>query len=170
MLLNRKTLGAFALLTLSSCGFTPLYGGPHGRVATNALETVQVQNMPERAGQMVRLKLQQDFYRNGPPVQALYTLTVYYWATSTLEGIQQDSSSTRERFTGTAVWVLSPIGSPDQVLVKGNATAMDALNIIDQQYFSMNLETSTVNQQLADEISEQITTQLAAWFHTHPQP
>lgn len=169
MLLNRKSLGALALLTLSSCGFTPLYGGLHGRVATNGLENVQVQNIPERTGQMLRLKLQQDFYRNGPPVEALYMLTVSFSISSTSEGIQEDSSSTRNRFTGTASWVLSPIGDPAQVLAKGSATAVDALNVIDQQYFATNLETAAVNQQLANEVSSQITAQLAAWFHTHPK-
>lgn len=132
------------------------------------LETVQVQNIPERTGQMLRLKLQQDFYRNGPPVQALYTLTVSYAMASMSEGIQEDSSSTRERFTATAQWTLSPIGQPGQILASGRTTAMDALNVIDSQYFDTNLETTTVNQQLADETSTQITAQLATWFHTHP--
>lgn len=133
-----------------------------------ALETVQVQNIPDRTGQILRQALQQDFYRNGQPVQALYLLSVNYSIAQTGEGIQADSSTTRTRFNATAQWRLSPIGQPSRTLVSGNATTMDALNIIDQQYFAANLETNTVDQQLATEISNQITAQLAAWFHAHP--
>lgn len=168
MLLNPKTLAAFALLALSGCGFTPLYGGAQGSAASTTLETVQVQNIPNRTGQVLRQTLQQDFYRNGQPVQALYLLSVTYDINQTGEGVQEDSSTTRTRFTATAHWRLSPIGQPDQTLLAGNAIAMDALNILDQQYFAANLETQTVDQQLAHEVSAQITAQLMAWFRTHP--
>lgn len=167
-MLNRKNFVALAALALSGCGFTPLYGGQRGENASAALETVQVQNIPERPGQLLRLALQQDLYRNGQPVQTLYLLSVSYGISETLEGVQEDSSTTRGRYVATAQWRLSPIGQPSQTLASGNATAMDALNIIDQQYFASTLETQTVNQQLANEISAQITTQLVTWFRAHP--
>lgn len=133
-----------------------------------ALENVKVQTIPDRAGQLLHQALQEDFYRNGQPVQELYVLSVTYNINQTAGGIQEDSSATRVRFNATAQWHLSPIGQPSKVLVSGNAVAVDALNIIDQQYFAVNLETDTINQQLANEISAQVTAQLAAWFHTHP--
>lgn len=168
MLLNRRNFAALAALSLSGCGFTPLYGGPQGTNASAALETVQVQNIPDRTGQILRLTLQQNLYRNGPPVQALYLLSVGYSISATGEGIQADSSTTRTRFTATAQWSLSPIGQPSRILTSGGATAMNAINVIDQQYFAGTLETQTVNQQLANEISTQITAQLMAWFRVHP--
>lgn len=168
MLLNHKKFTVFALLALSGCGFTPLYGGPQGRQASAALENVQVQTIPDRPGQVLRQTLQEDFYRNGQPVQALYTLSVDYSINQTGEGIQEDSSTTRVRFDAMAHWRLAPIGQPSQTLISGNARAMNALNIIDQQYFAQSLETQTINQQLANEISAQITAQLMGWFRTHP--
>lgn len=168
MLLNHKSFAAFTLLALSSCGFSPLYGGSAGGQASAALENVQVQNIPDRQGQLLRQALQQDFYKNGQPVQALYLLSVNYTINQIGEGVQEDSSTTRTRFNAVAQWTLSPIGQPTKSLISGNATAMDALNVIDQQYFASNLETQTINEQLANEISGQITTQLASWFRTHP--
>lgn len=165
--LHRHFVG-LALLALTGCGFTPLYGGAPGQNAGAALETVQVQTIPNREGQLLHQALQQDFYRNGEPIQALYTLSVSYSINQTGEGVQADSSTTRIRFTAEAKWRLSPIGQPATTLVSGNAIAMDALNVIDQQYFAANLETETVDQQLANEISAQITTRLAAWFRVHP--
>lgn len=168
MLLNHKKFTAFAFLALSGCGFSPLYGGPQGGQASAALENVQVQTIPDRPGQVLHQALQEDFYRDGTPVQALYTLSVDYSINQIGEGLQADSSTTRIRFDAEAHWRLSPIGQPSQTLVSGNATAMNALNVIDQQYFAANMETQTVNQQLANEISAQITAQLMGWFRTHP--
>lgn len=168
MLLNRRYIIASALLALSGCGFSPLYAGPQGGQASAALQTVQVQNIPERSGQVLRQTLQQDLYTNGQPIQALYLLSVSYNIEQTGEGVQADSSTTRIRFDATASWRLSPIGEPSKTLISGNTTAMNASNIIDQQYFASNLETQTIDQELADYISAQITSQLAAWFHRHP--
>ncbi len=165
---SRKSLIALALLALSGCGFTPLYGGAQGQAASAGLEAVAVQNIPERTGQMLRQSLQQQLYTAGQPVTEHYTLSVNYSINQTGEGVQEDSSTSRTRFDAHAAWRLSPIGNPAVTLASGNATAMDALNIIDQQYFASNLETDTVNQQLSDQIAAQITVQLAAWFRTHP--
>ena len=167
---SNKLFAALSLLALSACGFSPLYGGAQGQGASAGLETVQVQNIPDRTGQVLRQALQQQFYTTGQPTQELYMLTVRYSIAQTSEGIQADSSTTRTRFNANAVWALSPIGNPSVSLTSGNATAMDALNIIDQQYFASNLETDTVDQQLADEVAGQITAQLAAWFRAHPAP
>ncbi len=168
MLLKLKFPAAFALLALSGCGFSPLYGGAQGQGANAALETVKVQNIPDRNGQILRQALQQQLYTSGEPTQELYTLSVNYSIAQIGEGVQADSSTTRTRFNANALWKLSPIGNPAVTLASGNATAADALNIIDQQYFASNLEAETTNQQLADEISTQITAQLAAWFRAHP--
>lgn len=168
MSLNRKSLTCFALLTLSGCGFTPLYGGANGRAANAALETVQVGIIPNRTGQVLRQTLQQDFYVQGAPTQALYLLSVSYNVAQTGEGVQADSSTTRTRFMGVAQWRLSPIGAPDKVLKSGRAVAMDGLNVIDQQYFATNLETASVQDRLAKEVSAQITSQLSVWFREHP--
>ncbi|MDE2318419.1 MAG: hypothetical protein KGK02_01830 [Rhodospirillales bacterium] len=167
-MLSNKPFAALFLLALSACGFSPLYGGAQGQAASTGLETVQVQNIPDRTGQVLRQTLEQQLYTNGQPVRELYTLSVNYRVIQTGEGIQADSSTTRNRFNAIAAWKLAPIGNPDAALISGTATAMDALNIIDQQYFASNLETDTVNQQLANEIAGQITAQLAAWFRTHP--
>nr|WP_295742099.1 hypothetical protein [uncultured Acidocella sp.] len=165
---NRKAFAALALLALSGCGFTPLYGGAQGAAASDKLDSVFVQNLPERTGQMLRLSLQQHLYTDGQPVTEHYLLAVNYSIGQTGEGVQQDSSTSRTRFDARASWTLSPIGHPEQVLASGNAIAADALNVIDQQYFAANLETAKVNQTLSDEIAEQITVQLAAWFRAHP--
>ncbi len=157
-----------APLVLAGCGFTPLYGGSGSTSVASNLDTVNVQNIPERAGQMLRIALEQKFHAAGQPAVELYGLRVSYGIGVAGIGLQEDTSSTRSRFTATASWTLTPIGAPQKILATGLATTEDAINVIDQQYFAYTLETDTVNQQLANEISDQITAQVGTYFKSHP--
>jgi LPS-assembly lipoprotein len=156
-----------ALGCLGGCGFSPLYASGDGVPAQ--MEQVQVANIPERTGQMLRDTLQDDFYRQGAPVAQNYVLNVTYSIDVQGVGIQSDTSSTRNRYVATASWTLAPIGSPDATMASGSASTEDAENVIDQQYFASELEGDTVNRQLADEIAAQITSQVAVYFKAHPQ-
>jgi LPS-assembly lipoprotein len=156
------------LLALASCGFTPLYGTTDNNSVAAQLDTVEVQNIPERPGQMLRQSLQDQLYIAGAPTQQRYILNVNYTITTQGIGVQQDTAVTRNRFIGNASWSLAPIGSPAVPLISGQASTEDAENVIDQQYFALTLETTTVNQHLADTLAAQITAQLAAYFKTHP--
>ena len=41
---------------------------------------------------------------------------------------------------------------------------MDGLNIFNEQYFAADLETEVVQKRIADNVAQQIATQLAIWF------
>lgn len=168
MSLSPKCAALAALLALTGCGFTPLYGGDAGQDASGKLDQVAVNNIPERPGQMLRISLQTQLYKDGAPTAELYALNVNYSIAMDDIGVLEDSATTRQRVQGTASWSLAPIGDPGHPLVKGTATALDAANIIDQQYFALDLENDTLNQHLADTVAAQITIQLAAWFRAHP--
>lgn len=164
-----------ALAALAGCGFSPLYGGGDaGGTATVAgrLAQVDVLNIPERPGQLLRLALQDQLYVGGQPTVQMYSLAVSYTIANQGIGVQNDTSVTRNRFVAIANWTLNPIGAPASPagtpLATGTATTEDAANVIDQQYFALTLETDTINQQLANQIAQQIATQLGAWFKSHP--
>jgi LPS-assembly lipoprotein len=163
-----KPLLLLALAPLGGCGFTPLYSQSGDSTVAAKLDTIEVQNIPDRTGQMLRLALQTDLHAAGAPTEQLYSLAISYGLGTTEVGEQPDSSYTRQRFHGTAHWTLSPIGTPGKPLAQGNVTTEDALNIIDQQYFALQLETSTVQQQVANELAAQITSEVAVYFKTHP--
>ena len=165
---NPKLLALAGLLTLAGCGFTPLYGGDAGQSASTRLDEVAVNNIPERPGQMLRLSLETQLHADGAPATELYALNVNYSIITVGEGVQADSATTRNRVMASASWSLAPIGNPGQPLITGIATGQDAANIIDQQYFALDLENDTLNQHLADTVAAEITTQLAAWFRAHP--
>jgi LPS-assembly lipoprotein len=132
------------------------------------MDEVSVANIPDRSGQVLRQSLADQMQTAGAPTQEIFLLSVSYNIAVQGVGLQQDTSSTRNRFIATANWTLAPIGSPHLPLTQGQASTEDALNIIDQQYFASALETNTIDRQLADEIATQISAQVAAYFKTHP--
>jgi LPS-assembly lipoprotein len=156
------------LAPLGGCGFTPLYGQSGDSTVAAKLDTIQVQNIPERTGQMLRLALETQLHADGAPTEQIYSLAVSYGLGIGNAGEQQDSSYTRERFSGTAHWALTPVGAPGRPLAQGTVTTQDALNVINEQYFALQLETTTVQQQVANQLAAQITAQVAAYFKTHP--
>jgi len=164
---SSRLIAAAALCALSGCGFSPLYGDNSGAPVAQQLDEVEVANIPERTGQLLRESLQAQLQAAGAPDVQLYLLNVTYGIAGQGEGTQQDTSVTRERFVATAAWSLSPIGNPGQKLASGQASTEDALNIIDEQYFAQDLETNTINRQLANQIAQQITTQVAVYFKSH---
>ncbi len=155
------------MLALAGCGFTPLYGQGGRAGVAQRLDTVAVGNIPERTGQMLRESLETQLHTAGAPDRELYSLTVNYTIGTAGIGVQQDTATTRNRMTATANWVLSPIGG-GAPLATGTATTENAANVVDQQYFALTLETGTVDKQLAETIAAQITSQVAAYFDTHP--
>ncbi len=165
---NPRIFALAALLALTGCGFAPLYGQSGDASVAQKLDMVAVQNIPDRTGQLLRLALETQLHAAGAPTQELYSLSVSYSLGATDIGIQQDSSVTRNRFTGSATWRLTPLGAPTVALATGHASTEDAANVADQQYFALTLETDTINQQVADQLAAAITTQLAAYFRTHP--
>lgn len=165
---RRLAMTIFVAGSLGGCGFAPLYGGDAGGDVSARLEQVKIGRIPERTGQLLQQSLEAQMQRDGAPVSQLYLLNVSYSINVQGVGIQQDTSSTRDRYIATATWTLAPIGRPGTVLVTGTATTEDADNVIDNQYFATELESGTVDRQLADEIAGQISAQVAVWFRAHP--
>jgi len=165
---SRNLFALAAIGAIAGCGFSPLYGnGPDSTPVAQQLDEVAVANIPERTGQMLRESLQDQLEAAGAPTVQHYTLNVAYSIAGQAVGIQEDTSASRIRVIATASWSLSPIGQPGERLTAGQATTEDALNVIDEQYFAQELESTTLDQQLADEIAAQITSQVAVYFKSH---
>jgi LPS-assembly lipoprotein len=166
--LGRRALVAGVAVGLSGCGFRPVYatrGTASG--AQRELAEVDVALIPERGGQLLRQFLQQRFDR-GDAVAKRFTLSVSYGVAGDTIGVQQDSSTTRTRLTGTGTWYLKQLNPAQTVVTSGVARALDGVNIIDQQYFAADLEGETAGRRIAEAIADQITLQIASYFDRHP--
>lgn len=158
------------LLGLAGCGFHPLYGPQAGGSPEiqSRMDEIDIGLLANRQGQIMHEALERDLQRDGTPTFYRYHLTVRFDIAQQTLGIQEDTSSTRNRFIGTAHWELTPEGNRGLTIAKGDAQAMDAENIIDNQYFASSLGTGVMRHHLARELARQITTQLAIWLRAHP--
>jgi len=155
-------LGAAALLT--GCGFQPVYmptaSGKPGP-AERELAAIQVDLISDRPGQELRQDLQQRLGSDsGTPSR--YHLAVSFTISGEGIGILTDTIATRVRLVGSAAWYLTAIDGSR--ITSGSARAMDAFNVLDQQYFAADMDDEALAQRLASVLADQIAIQLAAYF------
>jgi LPS-assembly lipoprotein len=173
---GRRNLGRRAVLPvlagalMGGCGFKPMYahapGGGTGP-AMDGLAQITVANIPERSGQILRQSLQERFERSGIGEAHRYDLTVSYTITGEGVAITPDTVTTRLRFVGRASFQLISQDPNRTTLYSGWARSVDGLNTFNQQMFASDLEFETVEQRIADDVADQITQQLAAYFDRH---
>ncbi len=165
---RRRMLALAAGATLSGCGFQPVYmptaSGKAG-VAQRELAAIQVDIIPDRPGQLLRQALQDRLEMGSSGVARRYELSVAFGISGEGIAIQQDTSVTRIREIGTATWNLIAQDPGRTRLTSGYAKSVDAINLFDAQYFAADLENEAVQRRLAEALADQITLQLATFFH-----
>lgn len=159
-------LAASLTVVVAGCGFQPVYmptaSGKPG-VAQRELASVYVPVIPERPGQLLRQALQKRFGDDSGAASA-YDLRVAFSISGEGIAIQTNTIASRIRFIGDASWTLVPRDAAQNPIASGSARAMDGINIFDEQYFAADLQTEAVQGRIAENIAQQIATQLAIWF------
>ena len=163
MITRRGLLGVGGLGLLGGCGFHPTYGGGETGPAARSLGGIIVDLLPNRAGQLLRLALQRRF--EGPGLGVAKTAELYCTYGIVIEGngIRQDSAITRDRYVGNANYTLYSLATDRRTITSGSARALDGLDIVNEQYFSADLEGEQIERRLAEAIADRITTQLASF-------
>ena len=163
---RRTFLPMLAAPLLAACGFRPVYGpAAAGKDdAAAALAKIAVGLIPERQGQLLRLALQERFERAGIASAHQYDLNVSFGVTSDWISIQPDSSATWMRMVGTATYSLVSQDPTRATLTSGVARSVDGLNMYDNQFFAIDLESDAVRKRIALAVADQITMQLASFF------
>jgi len=159
-------LGCVAQL-LTGCGFTPLYarrGSSRGSAVAKELGTVSVDVIGDRPGQLLRQALQQRLDGDGTVVARRYALAVDYGISGEGVGIRQDSTITRLRLIGRARWALRAEDTGQTVLTRDQAQAVDDVNILNEQYFALDLETEAAQHRIAETLADHIVSQLGVYF------
>jgi LPS-assembly lipoprotein len=164
---RRGVLALAAGATLSGCGFQPVYmptaSGSPG-VAQRELAAINVAIIPDRAGQLLRQALQDRLQKGASGVERRYNLTVGFWVGAEGIAVETGDVTTRLRGSGNAIWTLSAEDPARTVLTRGQAQSLDALNVLDTQYFATDLELEALFKRVADALADQITLQLASYF------
>ena len=160
--------GAAPALLLGGCGFRPVYGRAAGGVtgsAQSGLAAIEIANIPDRNGQVLREALEARFEREGPGVAHHYDLLVAYNIGEEGIAIEPDSSVTRNRYIGRASWSLVAKDPPRATLTSGSARSIDGVDVVNEQFFAADLNGDNAQWRISHAIADQITLQLAAYFN-----
>ena len=160
-----KLLLLIAAITLSACGFHPVYGvnkyTAHG--AEESLAQIQIANIPDREGQYLRNALIDRFYRTGRPSAPIYTLTISPVSESLRDlDVTIDSDTTRGQLSLSITMQLSN-KKTNEVVIKRKLRSIASYNIIDSEFANRVSEASTRENALND-LARQIEEQLALHF------
>jgi LPS-assembly lipoprotein len=170
---RRRLLGlAIAAASLGGCGFQPLYGpaGIGSGVVQPDLAAIEVANLPERDGQLIREALQARLDPGNLAVAKRYLLDVNFSVGGDGIAILPDSTTTRIRLIGSATWRLRALTPQRSVVTDGSTSEIDGINVFNSQYFAADLETEAVHRRLAGAAADAIILQLARYFNNQAKP
>jgi LPS-assembly lipoprotein len=155
------------LLSLSGCGFAPLYGRHDGGGdVPAALNEVAVATIPNRSGQMLRNDLLDRLYQQGTPANPRYDLTIGLEQTNADLGVRLDATSSRTQINLTARYSLNQRDT-GAMIISGVAKTSVSYNKLEAQYATLTARENAETRAL-HEVSEQIINRLALHFKTAP--
>ena len=167
---RRATLLLALTATLPGCGFQPVYRSASGEGPGPSadLAAIEVKPIYERPGQILRETLKARL-ASDTGVPRRYDLLVTFTIAGEALGVLNITSPTRIRLVGSANWVLTARDGKQTKLLTGAERVMDGFDIINSQYFAIDLDNEQVQRRMAMLLADKITLRLASWFHGHPQ-
>ncbi|MDD3370516.1 MAG: LPS assembly lipoprotein LptE [Alphaproteobacteria bacterium] len=151
-------------LLLSGCGFRPIYGshGADGRsLVADEMNSVAIDNIPEREGQILRNALVDRMYRANRPDKPAYRLSIKIRSVEQDSGILANATVTRELLDVYGDYVL--VDSKGKKLLSGTAHSVASFDKLDQIYGTVEARKNAYLRTL-NEISEQVVNRLSLYF------
>lgn len=153
-----------ALLLLSACGFSPLYGTHGGYAVKHHFNAVFIGNIPDQEGQYLRNALIDRFYRNGRPADPQYTLEVAKVRQQRRDlDITKSSSATRAQLRLDTKIILKDNKTGETLLAR-DLLAVTSYNILQSQ-FTTRVSQEDAERSGLDDLARQIEQQLALYFN-----
>jgi LPS-assembly lipoprotein len=152
-----------SLTLLQGCGYQPLYGA--NTPAAQQLPVVQINNIPDRAGQQLRNRLIDRFYQDGRPASPEYTLDISLVPNVYKLGIALDDSATRAELSLQANYTLRNMQGA--AVLSGATTSVTNFNILRSQYATLIGEQDAYDRGIA-QVSEDITRRISLFFNREP--
>jgi LPS-assembly lipoprotein len=153
------------LLSLSGCGFEPMYGenSTSAKAVSAALPNIDIDNIPDRDGQYLKNQLIDQLYTNGRPYDAPYVLKISNMNKSIVDlGIQQDATATRAQIQITAHMELVDKITGKTVL-KRDLKTVGAYNLLDNQLETL-VSQQAITEDILQEMKDDAVTELSLYF------
>lgn len=153
-------LALVTLVTLSACGFRPLYAtsGDNYNTAAN-MALVKVALINDRVGQVTRNALVETLTPRGQSNTPLYDLTVALSESTSEQGFTKDNEATIADYLITATYELTR-RQDSKILRKGKVRTRTSYNIVDSDFATIEAENAaqadaarTLAHQLANQVA-----------------
>ncbi len=152
-----------AAVTLSGCGFTPLYGN-FGAVSTpevvDDLSSVSIRSLPNREGMKLRQILREELQPKGLS-RAAYDLEVNLSTRVEELGIRPDATSSRANLVLLASFSLTEGG---RAVFADRVQSIVSYNILDDQFATVASQADAENRGIK-QVGAEIKTRLAVYFY-----
>ncbi len=151
-------------LTISACGFQPLYGRGDGQALSTVehMAAIRIEPLPDRIGQQMHNLLRDRLNPVGQPRTPGYRLDVRLRETRQELGIRKDETATRANLVLSASFKLTELSS-SRVLLRGNTSSVNSYNILTSQ-FATSFSESDARGRALRELSDDIRTRLGIYF------
>ena len=160
-----------AFLSLTACGFEPVYGvNRHTQSggAETTLAQIDIGNIPDREGQFLRNELIDRFYRDGRPTAPRYALDFTKIQQSEIDlDITKDADATRGQLRLSVNYKLIDT-STRQVLLQREALSIASYNILSSEFTNRVSEQNTRENALSD-LARQIEQQVVLYLRSSGQ-
>lgn len=159
----RQTLAVLLALSLTGCGFHPLYGdwGPT-RGTADKMRAIYVEPIGEKLGYELRNNLIDLFDSSGRSSDGAYRLRVTLSTKSEGIAIQNDAAITRYNDTLTVSYELTDKAT-NTVINRGVETGLSAYNVVSSPYATLVAQ-QDADKRAAEDIAYRIRTDLAVYF------
>ena len=164
----RIALAVVIFAALSACGWRPLYGtDPAGRSTVAEMQTIAIQRIPDRVGQILHNHLRDRLTPRGVPRAPRYSLSVKVAISKIGLAIEPDAEITRSNFRLQASFQLIDLRTRRAVLT-GSTFSVGSFNLVRSDFANVVAE-QDVERRTAREVSDQIATRVAIFFSRQRQ-
>ena len=153
---------AASLAALTGCGWEPLYADRAAGPADADLAAIKVAPIPERAGQLLALKLRQWLNPAGEPVASRYLLRTLLQTSRLDLAPLPIGLATRARVDAYATFTLIELASGAPLLTQ-TSHAVDSFDII-TNYYSNVVAEQDASERVIEEIRRDMVTKLTVFL------
>jgi len=166
MLLSRATLSLLAglsLLSLSGCGFEPIYAYKELGYIRSELEHVTIKPIKDRIGHELRINLEDILSPRGKSDQPLWELKVTLSQSTQKISLEQTAFSTRANLIVDATYTFKALSDEIPRSFSGTAKSISSYNILDSDYANLIAERDAQSRSVKS-LAKDIARQLALWM------
>jgi len=157
-------LVTFSMLSLSACGYRPLYGKASLNPATEAnLAAIEIAPLYERIGQMLHTELGRKLYPRGQARAATHTLRVKISEGTSHLAVAKNTTATRANYRLVANYSLVRKSDGREVISKSLFSTV-SYNILSSDYAN-SIAAKNAQERAVNDVSEQLARRMAVYFN-----